>query len=83
MRSTYAKLAAVAVFFIMLIVYVRSGGCEVVNPVTGKGEPSTLTGVCFQEAERTEMCIRIQVELLPLKTLQEKTWPEKERLHLI
>lgn len=59
-----------------------SGGCEVVNWSLAR-ENLDPAGVCFQEAELTEMCVRIQVELLPLRTLQEKTNPGNERLHLI
>lgn len=47
MRSTYAKLAAVAVFFIMLIVYVRFwwlwASCH-----RARGKAGSLAGVCVQ-----------------------------------
>lgn len=48
MRSTYAKLAAVAVFFIMLIVYVRFwwlwASCS-----HRRGKVGSLAGVCVQD----------------------------------
>lgn len=48
-----------------------SGGCEIVNTVTGRGEPRTQWMYVFWK-------LNSQVELLSLKTLQEKTHPENE-----
>lgn len=56
MRSTYAKLAAVAVFFIMLIVYVRFWWLWSSEPVTGKGEPRPRH-VCVFRKLSSQRCV--------------------------
>lgn len=60
-----------------------SGGCEVVSPVTGKGEPRTRQVYVFRKLSSQRCVLEFHVELLPLRTLQEKTCPENEMLHLI
>lgn len=60
-----------------------SGGCEVMSAVTGKGELRPRQVYVFRKLSSQRSVLEFQVELLPLKTLQGKTCPENEMLHLI
>lgn len=53
------------------------------SAVTGKGELRPRQVYVFRKLSSQRSVLEFQVELLPLKTLQGKTCPENEMLHLI